>query len=157
MTPKKDNTDKELQLIEELAVLLKKHDLGELTLERKDVHIHLAQRQSVTPFATALPNATALSLPPAAESGQVAAKVEDYGGNVTAPLVGTVYVAPEPSSPPFVKKGDEVTQDQTLLIVEAMKTMNPVTAHLSGRIKDILIKDGEPVEYGQILMIIQPS
>ena len=73
---------------------------------------------------------------------------------ITAPMVGTVYVSPEPGKPPFVKVGDQVKEGDTLLIVEAMKTMNPITAPRSGKIHEICVSDADPVEFGQTLLII---
>ena len=75
-------------------------------------------------------------------------------GAVTSPMVGTVYVAPEPGKPPFVKVGDQVQEGDTLLIVEAMKTMNPILSPRSGKVTEILIHDSEPVEFGQALLVI---
>ncbi|HVZ00307.1 MAG TPA: biotin/lipoyl-containing protein, partial [Dongiaceae bacterium] len=76
-------------------------------------------------------------------------------GALTSPMVGTAYLAPEPGAAPFVKAGDRVNKGQTVLIIEAMKVMNPIQAPVSGTVKDILIADGQPVEFGEALMIIQ--
>ena len=75
-------------------------------------------------------------------------------GAVKAPMVGTVYVAPEPDAKPFVSEGDKVDQGDTLFIIEAMKTMNPVAAHRTGRVQKILVENGSPVEYDEILALI---
>jgi len=79
---------------------------------------------------------------------------EGEKGAVKAPMVGTVYVAPEPDAKPFVSEGDKVDQGDTLFIIEAMKTMNPVAAHRTGRVKKILVENGSPVEYDEILALI---
>src|SRR3546814_2668007 len=78
-------------------------------------------------------------------------------GAVTAPMVGTVYVASEPGAPPFVKAGDEVHEGQVLLIIEAMKVMNPLAAPRAGTVKQILVTDGQPVEYGEPLLVIEKA
>lgn len=79
----------------------------------------------------------------------------DHPGAVTSPMVGTAYLAPEPSAPTFVKKGDTVAKGDTLLIIEAMKVMNPIKASKGGTITQILIETGKPVEYGDVLMVIE--
>lgn len=79
----------------------------------------------------------------------------DHPGAVTSPMVGTAYLAPEPSAPTFVKKGDTVNAGDTLLIIEAMKVMNPIKASKGGTITQILVETGKPVEYGDVLMVIE--
>lgn len=79
----------------------------------------------------------------------------DHPGAVTSPMVGTAYLAPEPSAPTFVKKGDTVNAGDTLLIIEAMKVMNPIKASKGGVVKQILVESGKPVEYGDVLMVIE--
>ena len=79
----------------------------------------------------------------------------EQAGAVTAPMVGTAYLAPQPGDPPFVRLGDSVLEGQPLLIIEAMKVMNQIRAHRSGRIAQILVADAQPVEYGAILMLIE--
>lgn len=79
----------------------------------------------------------------------------DHPGAVTSPMVGTAYLAPEPSAPTFVKKGDTVNAGDTLLIIEAMKVMNPIKASKGGTITQILVESGKPVEYGDVLMVIE--
>jgi len=79
----------------------------------------------------------------------------DHPGAVKAPMVGTAYIAPQPDQPPFVKLGDRVEEGRVLLIIEAMKVMNQIRAPKAGRVAEILIADGTPVEYGQVLMVIE--
>jgi acetyl-CoA carboxylase biotin carboxyl carrier protein len=83
------------------------------------------------------------------------ANVVDHPGVVKSPMVGTVYLSPEPGAPAFIKAGDAVTEGQTLLLIEAMKTYNPVRAPRSGTVKRILVSDGRPVEFGEPLLIIE--
>jgi acetyl-CoA carboxylase biotin carboxyl carrier protein len=97
--------------------------------------------------SSAAPVATPAAAAPEAHKGP-------HPGAVPSPMVGTVYVAPEPGKPPFVKVGDEVNEGDTLLIVEAMKTMNPITAPRGGKIHEICVTDAQPVEFGQTLLII---
>ena len=78
-----------------------------------------------------------------------------HPGAVTSPMVGTVYVAPEPDEPPFIKTGDTVSEGQTLLLIEAMKTMNPIRAPFSGTVTQILVTNASPVEYGEVLLILE--
>ncbi len=107
-----------------------------------EVHAVAAPAAAPAPVAAA----PAASAAPAAEAVPA--------GTVTSPMVGTVYVAPEPGSAAFVKVGDSVSEGQTLLIVEAMKTMNPIPAPKAGTVKSIQVTDGQPVEFGQPLLVI---
>jgi acetyl-CoA carboxylase biotin carboxyl carrier protein len=101
--------------------------------------------------------ATAAAAPASAAPSAAPAAVRVDGppaGAVTSPMVGTVYLAPEPGATPYVKVGDRVSKGQTLLIIEAMKVMNPIPADAGGTVREILISDGRPVEYGEVLMVI---
>jgi acetyl-CoA carboxylase biotin carboxyl carrier protein len=91
----------------------------------------------------------------AAAAAAPAVAAADHPGAVTSPMVGTAYVAAEPGAAPFVKIGDSVRQGQTLLIIEAMKVMNPVTSPRAGTVTQILVRDGQPLEYGEVLMVIE--
>ena len=149
-----DNID----YLKELAELVKAQELSELRLEDGDSRIILRREKEVvsisaSPVATALP----ISAPPAAEPAAAAAAppaAAEEGQVVTSPMVGTVYLSPEPGKPSFVKVGDKVSEGQTLLIIEAMKVMNPLTAPASGTIKAIHVEDSSPVEFGQPLLVI---
>ena len=149
-----DNID----YLKELAELVKAQELSELRLEDGDSRIILRREKEVvsisaSPVATALP----LSAPPAAEPAAAAAAppaAAEEGQVVTSPMVGTVYLSPEPGKPSFVKVGDKVSEGQTLLIIEAMKVMNPLAAPASGTIKAIHVEDSSPVEFGQPLLVI---
>jgi acetyl-CoA carboxylase biotin carboxyl carrier protein len=132
--------------IRELAELLTETQLTEIEIEKKGVRLRVA-RQAVMPHshAVAAPQST-----PAAE----ATKRETANGAVPSPMVGTVYVAPEPGAAPFVKVGDAVKEGDTLMIVEAMKTMNPILAPRAGIVSEICVHDAEPVEFGQPLIVL---
>ncbi len=149
-----DNID----YLKELAELVKAQELSELRLEDGDSRIILRREKEVvsisaSPVATALP----VSAPPAAEPAAAAAAspaAAEEGQVVTSPMVGTVYLSPEPGKPSFVKVGDKVSEGQTLLIIEAMKVMNPLAAPVSGTIKAIHVEDSSPIEFGQPLLVI---
>ena len=140
------NKSQDITLIDELADAMHHHQLTSLSYTNNDVSIEMTRGGVVSPAPHHAPMPAATSDTPAPP--------QDDGTKVTAPLVGTIYIAPEPDAPPFVTEGSTVKSGQTLLIVEAMKTMNPVTAPRDGTVRRILVTDGEPVEYGQTLLII---
>ena len=142
------------QMIRDLARLLDETGLSEIELEREGLRLRVARNLHVHASASpaALPRASEAVAAPAAET---AADLSAHPGGVKSPMVGTVYIAPEPGAAHFVKLGDTVTKGQTLLLVEAMKTMNPIPAHKAGKIARILVENEAPVEYGQVLMIIE--
>lgn len=139
-------------VIRELADLLAETGLSEIEIEQGGARLRVA-RQIVSSYVAAGAEMPMRAAPaPAAEAP--ATPKGPQPGAVTSPMVGTAYVAPEPGKPPFVKVGDKVSEGDTLLIVEAMKTMNPIAAPKSGTISEICIHDAEPVEFGQTLLII---
>jgi acetyl-CoA carboxylase biotin carboxyl carrier protein len=152
MSTKGVNGPIDAKAIRELALLLTETGLTEIEIEQGGQRVRVARGgMPVMTHAVAAPGAaTAL---PAAETA--AAKKDGHlAGAVTSPMVGTVYLSPEPGKPPFVKVGDKVKEGDTLLIVEAMKTMNPILAPRGGTINEISIQDGQPVEFGQVLLIL---
>jgi acetyl-CoA carboxylase biotin carboxyl carrier protein len=136
--------------IRELAELLAETGLTEIEIEQGGTRVRVA-RQVVSSYIADAPRAAAPA--PAAPEAPAAPKGPQPGA-VTSPMVGTVYVAPEPGKPPYVKVGDKVSEGDTLLIVEAMKTMNPIPAPRSGTVTEISVRDTEPVEFGQTLLVI---
>lgn len=143
--------------IKNLATLLNETDLTEIEIAEGDKRIRVTRTvtvQAVTaPVATA--HTQAANAPVAADTGKVAAiSPENHPGAVKSPMVGTVYLQPEPSAPRFVTKGQNVQAGDTLLIIEAMKVMNPIKAEKGGTVVDILVEDSQPVEFGQPLVII---
>jgi acetyl-CoA carboxylase biotin carboxyl carrier protein len=138
-------------VIETLAELLQRTGLTEIELAEGDSRIRVV-RQSQALVAT-VPTAAA----PAAVVEEAAphAAAEEHPGAVRAPMVGTVYLTPEPGAPPFISVGAEVRDGDTLLIIEAMKVMNPIRAPRSGRITRLMVNNGDPVEYGELLLIIE--
>ncbi|MEQ9144567.1 MAG: acetyl-CoA carboxylase biotin carboxyl carrier protein [Parvibaculaceae bacterium] len=143
-------------LIRELADLLKETDLSEIEIETDDLKLRVARQSShVVSVPASAPAAAAPAASPAAAAPAEPADAAAHPGAVPSPMVGTVYVAAEPGAAPFVSVGTQVTQGQTVLIVEAMKTMNQIPAPRSGTVKQILIEDGQPVEFGEPLLIIE--
>ena len=151
------------EAIRELASLLNETGLTEIEIETQGARVRIAREAAVQNVIASAPAAlapAALAPSPAAPApaSPTAASGTDapqHPGSVTSPMVGTVYLAPEPGSPDFVSEGDTVSQGQTLLIVEAMKTMNPITAPKAGKVLKILVANEEPVEYGQPLIIVE--
>jgi acetyl-CoA carboxylase biotin carboxyl carrier protein len=155
MADKKSNSqfEKELALVRAMAKVLEETGLSEIEIEREDVSVRVACGTK-TVVATAAPTPAAQPSDPASiAQGSAASAVSDPGA-VKSPMVGTAYLAPTPGSEPFIKIGDQVSEGQTLLIVEAMKTMNEIKAPKSGTIRQILARDAEPVEFDEPLVII---
>jgi acetyl-CoA carboxylase biotin carboxyl carrier protein len=142
-------------LIETLAELLARTGLTEIELAEGDSRIRVARQPQ--PVVASVPTIAPASAPaiPAASDQAVGQAAEEHPGAVRAPMVGTVYLTPEPGAPPFVKVGAEVSEGQILLIIEAMKVMNPIRAARGGRIANLLVANGDPVEYGELLLIIE--
>jgi len=144
--------------IRKLAAILEETGLGEIELSDGERKIRVAR--PTTYAATAAPIAMAPmagTAAPVAVMPAVAASTDNgnHPGAVKSPMVGTVYLSPEPGKPVFVGVGDKVTAGQTLLIIEAMKTFNPIKAAKAGTVTQILIDDKQPVEFGQPLMIVE--
>jgi acetyl-CoA carboxylase biotin carboxyl carrier protein len=133
-------------LVRALAALLQETGLTEIEYAVGERRIRVARGQPAAPMMT-------VSMP-AAAAGPAAAPVE-APGTIKAPMVGTAYLSPQPDAPPFVKLGESVREGQTLLIIEAMKVMNQIPAPRAGRVTQILIADGAPVEYGQPLIVVE--
>ena len=161
--------DNDVAFIKALAELLHENELTELEVKREygeadrlKVRVSRAAAAAVTQMVAPAPMAAAPAQPaaaaPAAAPAPAAVASEDPAnlpGAVTSPMVGTVYLQSEPGSPAFVKVGDSVSEGDTLLIIEAMKTMNQIPAPRAGTVKRILIEDSAPVEFGAPLMIIE--
>ena len=157
-----DNKKSDTALIRDLAVLLDETNLSEIELEQGDTRIRVARQMSINaPVSVAAPApvaaaaAPAAAAPAAAPSEPVAEKPAQSGSTVTSPMVGTAYLSPEPGAPVFIQVGDQVSEGQTILIVEAMKTMNNIPSTKSGTVKQILVDDAQPVEFGEPLIIVE--
>jgi acetyl-CoA carboxylase biotin carboxyl carrier protein len=140
-------------VIRELAELLTETGLTEIEVEQGGSRLRVA-RQIVNSYVSDAPVRVAAAPAAAGEAPAPAKPKGPPAGAVPSPMVGTIYIAPEPGKPPFVKVGDKVSEGDTLLIVEAMKTMNPIAAPRAGTITEICVADAEPVEFGQTLVVI---
>ena len=140
-------------LIRELALLLDETSLTEIEIERSGLRVRVARNVTVS---AAMP-ASFQSAPPASAAAVPAAGADlaKHPGVVPSPMVGTAYWAPEPGAKPFIDVGTKVSAGQTLLIIEAMKTMNQIPSPRAGTVTQILVEDGQPVEFGEPLMIIE--
>ena len=164
----KNNRDKDVQFIEALAVLLREHDLNEVEVNREfgqddSLTVRVARGGQVVATAPisnpAIAAAPIQSVIPDSDTKQNSDASNDdpanHPGAVTSPMVGTVYMQPEPGAPAFISVGASISEGDTLLIVEAMKTMNQIPAPKSGIVKRILVEDGAAVEFGSPLAIIE--
>jgi acetyl-CoA carboxylase biotin carboxyl carrier protein len=162
MTKKDQNTD--VEFIQALAELLRENDLTELQVKRdygddKSLNVRVSRQTAMAPAqqAQVVPVAApaAIATPVAAAAEVAVDDPAQHPGAVTSPMVGTVYLAPEPGAAQFISVGASISEGQTLLIIEAMKTMNQIPAPKSGKITRILVEDGTPVEFGSPLVIIE--
>jgi acetyl-CoA carboxylase biotin carboxyl carrier protein len=155
-------------LIRAIAELLNKENLAEIEIEQEDLRVRVTRSYPneaptyAAPMQYMAPPAAPTPSAPAAPAGSVPAaapaKAEDLASNpgtLTSPMVGTAYRSPEPGKPAFAEVGTKVSEGQTVLIIEAMKTMNQIPAHRSGTVTRILVDDAQPVEYGEPLVVIE--
>ena len=151
----------DLDYIEKLVTMVSDSELTELALEDGDRAILLKKEKEVVTAQTVALTAPApiqtVSAPVANTEAPVVAetKAEEVGTPILSPMVGTFYSAPSPGAKPFVQVGDVVSKGQVVCIIEAMKLMNEIEAEVSGKITKILVEDGKPVEYGQVLMYVE--
>jgi acetyl-CoA carboxylase biotin carboxyl carrier protein len=155
--PSEKNGKFDTGLIRELAAILREADLGEIEVEQNGLRIKVVKPKAapVTVQAPAAAAPVAAAAAPAAAAPAAKADLRDHPGAVKSPMVGTVYLQAEEGAPKFVKVGDTVNAGATLLLVEAMKTFNPVTAPRGGKVTHILIDNQQPVEFGEPLVIIE--
>jgi len=148
-------------LVRQLADILNDTSLTEIEVERGELRIRVAREITAAPvvqYAAAPAQAPAAQATPAAPlsmPSDPATIVAKAGETVKSPMVGTVYLQASPEAPPFIKAGDTVKKGQTLLIVEAMKTMNPIQAPRDGVVSEVLVGDAQPVEYGEALVLLE--
>ncbi|HEY4192174.1 MAG TPA: acetyl-CoA carboxylase biotin carboxyl carrier protein [Mesorhizobium sp.] len=154
MTTKKTGVDQ--QLVRDLAGILNDTNLTEIEVELGDLKVRVS-RQAPAVHAIAAPQGYAPAAPQAAASvaAPAAAPVDISKNAVTSPMVGTAYLSPSPDAKAFVEVGQSVKEGQTLLIIEAMKTMNQIAAPRAGTVKAIFVEDAQPVEYGMPLVVIE--
>ena len=155
------NKTSETKLIRELAEILNETDLSEIEMKRGDLKIRVSKHSgqmisAVAPTMAPAPIAAAPSpVAAVAAAAEPAADVSNHPGAVKSPMVGTAYIRPSPDAAPFVSPGDQVSEGDTVLLVEAMKTFNPITASKSGKVTQVLVGDAQPVEFGEPLFIIE--
>ena len=161
MADDKKHAEIDAALVRQLAEILNETDLTEVEVERGELRIRVAREVTVNAAPVQYAAAPAPVAAPAAAAAPVsmpsdpATIVARAGEEVKSPMVGTAYLQPSPEAAPFVQPGDKVKKGQTLLIVEAMKTMNPIQCPRDGVVKDILVGDGQPVEFGEPLVLLE--
>ncbi len=154
MPKSRKKADVDEDLVRKLANLLDETGLTEIEYGTEDWHLRVVRGTSPSTPGTGT-NPAAATAVETAGAAETAERVADHPGVVTAPMVGVIYTAPEPDEPPFVNVGDPVAEGQTLLLSEAMKVFNPITAPRAGKVVRILIGSGTPVEFGEPLLIIE--
>jgi len=154
MSSKNSVIDKET--IRDLADILNETDLTDIEVEHGDLRIRVSRKVTVQAAATVMPAAAPVAVAAAPAAAAAEPTKADLSKNaVPSPMVGTVYMAPEPGAAAFISVGDSISEGQTLLIIEAMKTMNQIPSPKSGKITRILVDDASPVEFGTPLVIIE--
>jgi len=141
--------------IRKLATLLDETKLTEIEIKNDDGQALRVQRSAAPVVAAASHAAPVAHAAASAAAPAAAAKADDHPGAVKSPMVGTVYMQAAPGNPPFIEVGKRVNKGDTLLIVEAMKVMNPIKAPASGTVTQIMVADGKPVEFGEALVVIE--
>ncbi len=149
----------DIRKVKKLIELLDESGIAEIEIVEGEESVRISRYPKNMPPFVAPPVATAAPIPTAAAPSDpatpvAAAEPEDDGFNVTAPMVGTFYASASPDAAPYVQVGDRIAEGDTLCIIEAMKMMNPIEADVSGIIKSIRVQNGEPIEYGQTLFVI---
>jgi acetyl-CoA carboxylase biotin carboxyl carrier protein len=148
----------DIRKVKKLIELLDESGIAEIEITEGEESVRISRYAAAhpmpAPMAMAAPAAIQAPAAPAPVASAAAPKPEEEGHAITAPMVGTFYNSPSPGSPPFVQAGDRVNAGDTLCIVEAMKMMNQIEAEVGGTIKSIRVQNGDPVEYGQILFMI---
>jgi len=158
--PKPPTDQIDTRLVRKLADILTETNLSEIEVEHDGLKIRVAKTLTAAPMpimaqAHAAPQLAPNPAAPVAAAAADAAPARAAGDLVKSPMVGSVYLQPQPGADPFVKIGDTVTAGQTLMIIEAMKTMNPIPATKGGKLVEILVEDGQPVEFGEPLAVIE--
>jgi acetyl-CoA carboxylase biotin carboxyl carrier protein len=156
MSDKKQAIDP--KLVRELAAIIQDSGLSEIEVEHGELRLRIARTLTAAAAPAMTTQVVHAAPPPAAPPPAAAAPNADaaaHPGAVPSPMVGTAYLSPEPGAPPFVKIGDTVNAGQTLMVVEAMKTFNPIPAPRAGKVTAILVADAQPVEFGEPLVILE--
>ena len=143
------------RMVRRLADILIETGLTEIEVEQDGQRIRVAREITAAPTTVYASAPPAVPAPAAAPAAAAAPEAPARGEQIKSPMVGTIYLRPQPEAEPFIKVGDRVSEGQTLLIVEAMKTMNPIPSPKSGVILEILVDDAQPVEFGEPLVVIE--
>ena len=159
-TPKAPADPIDTRLVRKLADILTDTGLSEIEVEHDGLKIRVVRTAvgvtyAAPPAYAPAPPPAQVSAPSTSEAAPTPAKAVINGDMVKSPMVGTIYRRPQPDAPPFIEVGDTVTAGQTMMIIEAMKTMNPVPAAKAGKVVEILVEDGQPVEFGEPLVVIE--
>lgn len=144
-----------VSIVAALAEIAARHDLSEVEVDHNGLKIRVARARHPAPVIHAVAAAPAAIAPLAVAAAPVAAAPEGHPGAVKSPMVGTAYLRPSPESKPFIEIGATVKAGDKVMLVEAMKTYNEIVAPRAGRVTQIFVEDGSPVEYGQPLMVIE--
>ena len=150
-----DSFDIDPALIRKLAGLLSETGLAEIEYEDNGKRIRVAIPDAGTVATSPVPAATAAPAAPEAPAASGGGDIAAHLDAVTSPMVGTIYLAQAPEDPPYVKAGDTVSEGQTLMLIEAMKTFNEVKAPRAGKVKSIMVASGQPVEFGEVLAVLE--
>jgi acetyl-CoA carboxylase biotin carboxyl carrier protein len=153
MSEKSGEMQVDVKLVRQLADLLDETGLSEIEVE--DGHRKIRVARTLSGVVAAPAAATTVATPSSLSTGPASAPAGDHPGAVKSPMVGTVYLSPDPEAAPFVTVGASVAEGQTLLIIEAMKVMNPISAPRAGKVAQILVGSGQPVEFDQPLVVIE--
>ncbi|HSV02090.1 MAG TPA: acetyl-CoA carboxylase biotin carboxyl carrier protein [Phenylobacterium sp.] len=156
-SPKAPADPIDARLVRKLADILTETGLSEIEIEHAGLRIRVAKTLTAAPVQMAVPAPAPQPAPSAAPAAPAMAEAAAAarGETIKSPMVGTVYLQPQPGADAYVKVGDTVAAGQTLMIVEAMKTMNPIPAPRAGRVLEILVEDAQPVEFGEPLVVIE--
>lgn len=149
----KNGHELESEWIRELAGILEETGLTEVEIEKNNMRLRVSRQGGATPIMTAAP--LPMAAPVAAQPATAPATGADHAGAVKSPMVGTAYLCPSPGADPFIREGDKVKEGQTVVIVEAMKTMNPIAAPRSGTVTKIFVSDAQAVEFDEPMLIIE--
>jgi len=143
--------------VRELLALIKNSDIAEVLIEHGDTKLHVKRMQPVAPASASIAyQAPLVAVPPITLPTAEEEAAQPLGVTVPAPMVGTFYHAPAPNEPPYVQVGDEVRPGDVVGLIEAMKIMNEIECEVHGRVAQLMVDNGQPVEYGQPLMVIEP-
>jgi acetyl-CoA carboxylase biotin carboxyl carrier protein len=157
-TSKASLSKSDISIIRELANILRETDLSDIEVDRGDLKLKISRRaaKQIVSAAIAAPAPLAQPQPMAPETPapESAVDMSAHPGAVRSPMVGTAYLSAEPGKPTFVKVGDTVSEGDTLMLIEAMKTFNPIAAPASGKVLEMIVEDGQPVEFDEVLIVI---